>query len=252
MVSILAGKWLIVPALTRMNIQTAELQMLSTLAVCFTHLLVADHFGVSTEVAVFVAGVSLNNMDHERLRVDAVRDLFGALFFATLGMHIYPAFLLAQAPILIFTTMTIMAVKFLCALVALNVMLKVDARTAASIALGLSQVSEFAFILAARAKQMDLLNKEAYYILLGSTSISLLVTPVLWSWIFSKHVPIAERRLFMSGLRRRGTKNSPLLPVHNSTLTALTDEEESTGGSPQSDNSSVHSRLAVVVHKNNE
>lgn len=83
-----------------------ELSLLSHVAVCFSFVLVAEYFDLSTEVAVFMAGVSVTSHNHtsssslssmarlENTGIDAIRDYFAALFFCTLGLHIYPQFLI--------------------------------------------------------------------------------------------------------------------------------------------------------------
>jgi hypothetical protein len=45
---------------------------------------------------------------------------------------------------------------------------------------GLSQISEFGFVLASRAIAMDLISKEAYYLFIGTTSLSLIISAILW------------------------------------------------------------------------
>lgn len=48
------------------------------------------------------------------------------------------------------------------------------------VGVGLSQVGEFAFLLLSHAKHLRLLPKRMYLLTLGTTALSLLVTPLLW------------------------------------------------------------------------
>ena len=42
------------------------------------------------------------------------------------------------------------------------------------------QVSEFAFVLASHGRQMGMISREGYFLLLGTTALSFLSTPILW------------------------------------------------------------------------
>lgn len=44
----------------------------------------------------------------------------------------------------------------------------------------MAQISEFAFVLASRSRDLRLISRETYYILLGSTSLSLAIFSVVW------------------------------------------------------------------------
>jgi Kef-type K+ transport system membrane component KefB len=72
--------------------------------------------GVSIELACFLAGVAINThrdpLDGNVLHsIETVRDFLGCIFFATIGMHVYPSFLLKQAPLLLILTLSTMGFK---------------------------------------------------------------------------------------------------------------------------------------------
>ncbi|KAI3630809.1 hypothetical protein MIR68_012244 [Amoeboaphelidium protococcarum] len=199
-VSWVIGRWVLQPVMRLLRQRLSEeLSLLSHVAVCFSFVLVAEYFDLSTEVAVFMAGVSVTSHNHtsssslssmarlENTGIDAIRDYFAALFFCTLGLHIYPQFLIDQAPLLIMMTVILMACKTMCMFLSLHLCLKINPKLSLQLGLGLSQVSEFAFIVASRAKSMDILSRDLYYAILGTTSISLLLTPFVWKVIKSSY-----------------------------------------------------------------
>mmetsp|Transcript_2084 Transcript_2084/g.6208 ORF Transcript_2084/g.6208 Transcript_2084/m.6208 type:complete len:172 (+) Transcript_2084:913-1428(+) len=53
-------------------------------------------------------------------------------------------------------------------------------RTSLLVAIGLGQVGEFAFLLLSHAKRLKLLPKRMYLLALGTTALSLLLTPLQW------------------------------------------------------------------------
>lgn len=84
-------------------------------------------------------------------------------------------------------TVILMACKTMCMFLSLHLCLKINPKLSLQLGLGLSQVSEFAFIVASRAKSMDILSRDLYYAILGTTSISLLLTPFVWKVIKSSY-----------------------------------------------------------------
>lgn len=159
----------------------------------------AEYFGLSIELGCFIAGVTMNSSSipldrkfHEK--IEAIRDFFSCIFFVSIGIHIYPSFLMKQALLLCTVTAFIMGLKLMIAIAVLSFGFRLNFNNVMAIGVGLSQISEFAFVLASRGKSMKILNKEAYYLLLGATSISLIITPLLWSLvkqsIHTKHISL--------------------------------------------------------------
>lgn len=133
-----------------------DLHILGYLTFCFLFIWICEYFDVSVEVGCFMAGViishsksaSTNDKQHSVSSIDPLRDFFGCLFFASIGIHIYPSFLINEAPLLILLTISLLGFKILIAFFALRLVLKVDPWLSIVIGVGLSQVSEFAFVLA--------------------------------------------------------------------------------------------------------
>lgn len=213
----------------------SELSLLASISLCFAFLLLSDYFGIAIEVGCFVAGIVLNNrhvpMDPLLFhRIEAVRDVFASLFFASIGLHIYPHFLLNQAQLMILITFTVMGLKILVGFGTLHFAVKVEKSVACMVSVGLSQVSEFAFVLSSRAKSLGIIQKESYYVMVGITSVSLMLTPFLWQVAY----------MAMS----RYDRNYPGLmdPIR---LTSPTDEDE------PDDKGKLHVVTATTVNEPN-
>ncbi|CAO3652507.1 unnamed protein product [Cunninghamella echinulata] len=108
-----------------------------------------------------------------------VRDLFACLFFASIGLHIYPSFLASELILLLTLTTTVMGFKYLVTM-GILISFKFDMQTCSTMAVALAQISEFVFVLASRAKQLQIISREVYYLLLAVTALTLVATPVLW------------------------------------------------------------------------
>lgn len=159
-----------------------ELMLLGTIAICMTMLIISEHLGLGMELGCFAAGViirSRKGMFETSLTViEPVRDMFACLFFASIGLHIYPSFLASEAMLLLTLSGVVIGFKYIATCIILY-LFKFDIHKSSTMAIALAQVSEFGFVLASRAKQLSIISREVYYLLLAITSITLIATPLL-------------------------------------------------------------------------
>lgn len=159
-----------------------ELMLLGTIAICMTMLIISEHLGLGMELGCFAAGViirSRKNLYETSLAViEPVRDLFACLFFAAIGLHTYPTFLASEAMLLLIMAGGVIGFKFIATCIILY-LFKFDIHKSSTMAIALAQISEFGFVLASRAKQLSIISREVYYLLLAVTSITLIATPLL-------------------------------------------------------------------------
>jgi CPA2 family monovalent cation:H+ antiporter-2 len=142
----------------------------------------AQVFHVSVALGAFFAGLVVGQ---SRFGAQAAgfmtpfRDVFSALFFVSVGMLFNPGFVLAHPLMVIVALAIVLVVKPLVALAI--VVLIGDARgTAATVAVGLAQIGEFSFILAALGKSLGVLPAEAFDALVVAAIVSIAVNPVLF------------------------------------------------------------------------
>ncbi|KAJ3293663.1 Transmembrane and coiled-coil domains-containing protein 3 [Borealophlyctis nickersoniae] len=161
-----------------------ELFLLGSVGVCLTMIQLTSLLGLSMELSCFVAGVVISAQKSHGEKalhtIEPLRDLFASLFFASIGLHIYPSFLLNEGQLLLMLTLGAMLFKIVTTLGVMMLVFRKDFNTAATIGVGLGQVSEYAFVFAARAKSAGVITREIYYLLLGVTALSLLISPLLW------------------------------------------------------------------------
>ncbi|ORE13484.1 hypothetical protein BCV71DRAFT_206167, partial [Rhizopus microsporus] len=159
-----------------------ELMLLGTVAVCMTMLIISEYLGLGMELGCFAAGViirSRKDMYETSLAViEPVRDLFACLFFAAIGLHTYPSFLASEAMLLLILASGVIGFKFIAMCIILY-LFKFDIHKSSTMAIALAQISEFGFVLASRAKQLSIISREVYYLLLAVTSVTLIATPLL-------------------------------------------------------------------------
>ncbi|CAI5501658.1 unnamed protein product [Closterium sp. Naga37s-1] len=225
----------------------SEIYHLGVVAICLCVALLSEGLGLSLEVGAFVAGLMLSgNSYSERTlhQVEPIRNLFAALFLASIGMVMHPLFLWQHIDILLIAVAVVFVAKaclvgfvvsgaFVCVLLSgekpclalsrllpsvsllflasigmvmhplflwqhINILLIAVAvvfvskaclvgfvvrafgystGTAASVGVALAQIGEFSFVLLSRAQTLKLVGHKLYLLLMGTTALSLVLTP---------------------------------------------------------------------------
>ncbi|KAH6581482.1 hypothetical protein BASA61_009063 [Batrachochytrium salamandrivorans] len=161
-----------------------EIYLLASIGFCLMVINVGSFFEQSMELCCFVAGVMIStrkSLSDTTVHVtDSLRGMFSALFFASIGLHIYPSFLLNEGLLLISLTVLVVVFKIGLAILVFKFLFRLSWSTALTVGIGLGQISEFTFVLASKAKSLDLVSRETFYILLGVTTLSMIISPALW------------------------------------------------------------------------
>jgi CPA2 family monovalent cation:H+ antiporter-2 len=180
--AIALGRW-VVPRLIRHIAATEsnELFLLTVVALCLSVAWVTSWMGLSIEIGAFVAGLMVAEVEHSEYALGKVlplRDTFACLFFASIGMLINPQLVFQNLGIILSLVTLIMVGK---AAIILPIVLKFgySLKTAVLTSFGLSQIGEFSFVLALEGFNLGLISEQRYSLLLGTTAITLILTP-LW------------------------------------------------------------------------
>lgn len=168
--------------------------------------------GLSFAFGAFVAGIVLNESDygHQALSdIIPLRDLFGLLFFASIGMLLNPSFLVANLGSVALLVVVISLGKGLI-FWALARIFRYGNIVPLSVGLGLFQVGEFSFVLARVGISTGSITSEFYTIILTATIITMVLTPIVagqTSRIYSlrkrwfPHEPLETMNLPEEGLK---------------------------------------------------
>ena len=157
--------------------------------------------GLSFAFGAFVAGMVLSESDygHQALSdIIPVRDLFGLLFFASVGMLLNPAFLLDHwQQVLILVLIVSLGKGLIFALLAR--IFKYGNVVPLAVGLGLFQVGEFSFVLAQVGVSTNSISHEVYSLVLTTAIITMFLTPL-----------ISGQTARLYALRKRWFKHEPL------------------------------------------
>ncbi|MGF1538266.1 MAG: cation:proton antiporter [Elainellaceae cyanobacterium] len=212
--AIAIGRW-VVPRVIRAVAKTesSELFLLTTIALCLSVALVTAALGLSIEMGAFVAGLMLSEVeysDHALVKVLPLRDTFASLFFASIGMLIDPGVLAQNFALILGLVSLAMVGK---ALIILPIILSFgySPRTAITSSFGLNQIGEFSFVLALMGQEIGLIERNQYLLLLGTTAITLVLTPA-WINLATLLTPHLDKIPLLSYLRRFSDPKDLLIP----------------------------------------
>ncbi|XP_062091009.1 K(+) efflux antiporter 4 isoform X2 [Humulus lupulus] len=165
--------------------QTNELYQLASVAFCLLVAWCSDKLGLSLELGSFAAGVMISTTDlgqHTLEQVEPIRNFFAALFLASIGMLIHVHFLWNHVDILLAAVILVIIIKT----VVVATVVKgfgYNNKTSLLVGMSLAQIGEFAFVLLSRASNLHLVEGKLYLLLLGTTALSLVTTPLLFKLI---------------------------------------------------------------------
>jgi len=160
---------------------TDEMLLIISLALCLMMVILASDVGFSPALGAFIMGsiiAETTQAEHIEHLVKPVKDLFGAIFFVSVGMLIDPVMLYEHAvPVLILTFITIFGQSISSTIGALisGQPLKQSVQTGMS----LSQIGEFSFIIATLGMSMNVTSDFLYPIVVAVSAITTFTTPFM-------------------------------------------------------------------------
>lgn len=158
-----------------------EMLLITVLGLCFGFCLLVVKLEYSMVLGAFLIGAIMAESKQlikiERL-IEPVRDMFSAIFFVAIGLMIDPQILLQYAwPIAVITVAVVLGKMLSCGLgafIAGN-----DGRTSLRVGMGLSQIGEFSFIIAALGMTLQVTSDFLYPVAVAVSAITTLLTPYL-------------------------------------------------------------------------
>jgi CPA2 family monovalent cation:H+ antiporter-2 len=138
-----------------------------------------NYFGLSFALGAFLAGLLVAETASQHAifaEVRPLRDVFAVVFFVTLGVLISPGFLLENWVLVAKLVVLVSLVKFVISF-AVTLFFKYHLKTALQVGLSLTQVGEFAFVVAQLGLAASLISQNTYSLILAVTILTMIVTP---------------------------------------------------------------------------
>lgn len=174
---------------------TDEIMMLVGIGLCFLMVVLANLAGFSSALGAFVMGSILAETTEgqriEKLTIQ-VKDLFGAIFFVSVGMMVDPAVIAQHWKIVL--AVTIVAVSGILIFSTLGALLAgqgID--NAVHTGFSMAQIGEFSFILAGLGCSLGVMRDFIYPVVIAASVITTFTTPFMIklgdpvsSWLYRK------------------------------------------------------------------
>ena len=172
-----------VPTLLKLakDLLTDEMLLIISVALCLLMVILAANVGFSPAIGAFIMGsimAETTQAEHIEHLVKPVKDLFGAVFFVSVGMLIDPNTVIQYwLPILILTLVTIFGQSISATIGTLisGQPLKQSVQTGMS----LSQIGEFSFIIATLGMTLNVTSAFLYPIVVAVSAITTFTTPFM-------------------------------------------------------------------------
>ena len=138
-------------------------------------------FGLSFAFGAFVAGMVLSESEYSHQALSDIiplRDIFGLLFFASVGMLLDPSFLIAHLKEILLLVVLIIIGKGLI----FGIMVQFFGYgnvIPLAVGLGLFQIGEFSFVLAGVGLKTQAISNDLYALMLNTAIFTMLLTPAV-------------------------------------------------------------------------
>ena len=158
-----------------------ETLLIVSLGLCFGMVVVAAHTGFSAAFGAFIMGSILaETVEAESIErlVKPVKDLFGAIFFVSVGMMVDPQMIVEYAnPIIAITLAVLLGQSFFGTLGML--LSGQPLKTAMQCGFSLTQIGEFAFIIASLGVSLGVTSHFLYPVVVAVSVITTFLTPYM-------------------------------------------------------------------------
>jgi monovalent cation:H+ antiporter-2, CPA2 family len=161
--------------------QSRELFFLVVLAICLGTAALTGAFGLSLALGAFAAGLIISESDyaHEAIaQLFPLRDAFVAVFFVSMGLLIDPWELFSNGTLLAIMVGLIILGKFV-VWTGVVLLFRYPLWTAVPVAVGLTQIGEFSFVLVQVARKAGIIGSELYNTTLAASLITILLNSAL-------------------------------------------------------------------------
>jgi len=183
------------PILTRIaRTQNQELFLLVVLTLAIGTATLTQAVGLSLALGAFLAGLLISESEyaHESFaRLLSLRDAFVAMFFVTIGALIDPTIVFRNWPLLA-TIIGLVVFGKLMIWTGVVRLFGYPIGTACLVALGLTQIGEFSFVLVAVSRSAGLVGIEVYSATLAASLITILLNTQLLYFV-PKWLPIGSQ-----------------------------------------------------------
>jgi CPA2 family monovalent cation:H+ antiporter-2 len=158
-----------------------EALLILSIGLCLGMVVVATQVGFSAELGAFIMGsIMAETTSAEKVEhiIKPVKDLFGAVFFVSVGMMIDPAAIVEYRwPVLWITLLTLFGKLFSTTIGAL--VSGQPLKQSVQVGMSMAQIGEFAFIVATLGLSLGVISDFLFPIVVGASAVTTFTTPYM-------------------------------------------------------------------------
>ncbi|RDI48071.1 cation:proton antiporter [Aquicella lusitana] len=178
----LAGYFLVPSLFRRLSSYISqETLTIVSVALCLFLVSIAAYFHYSTALGAFIMGSILAEtvlVHRIETLITPIRDIFGAIFFISVGMLINPFMIAEQWKAVLLITLVLMAGKV--TVISIGTFLTGQSiKSAVRSGFGMAQIGEFSFIIATLGTALNVIDEKLYPIIVAVSSITTFTTPYM-------------------------------------------------------------------------
>ena len=184
--------FVVVPTVVRFIVRMGrpETTLVAVVGLCFAFAILAERAGYSVALGAFLAGSlvaesgEVGQIEH---LVAPLRDVFGAVFFVSVGMMIDPRLIAEHWQALVVLTAAVVVGKIFGVTFA-SILSGVGTKTSIEAGMSLSQIGEFSFIIAGAGLRTGATRDFLYTLAVAVSAVTTFLTP----YMIRSSVPVAE------------------------------------------------------------
>jgi CPA2 family monovalent cation:H+ antiporter-2 len=184
--------FIVVPPVVRFVVRMGrpETTLVAVVGICFAFALLAEHAGYSVALGAFLSGslvAESGEVDQIEHLVEPLRDIFGAVFFVSVGMMIDPKLIAEHWQALIVLTAAVVGGKIIGVTFA-SILSGVGTKTSIEAGMSLAQIGEFSFIIAGAGLKTGAARDFLYTLAVAVSAATTFLTP----YMIRVSIPLAE------------------------------------------------------------
>lgn len=161
--------------------KSSEMLLITVLGLCFGFCLLVIRFDYSVALGAFLIGAIMaesKELKHIEKLTQPLTNMFSAIFFVSIGLLVDPKMIITYiVPILVITIAVVVGKVVMCSM---GVFLSGrDGKTSLRVGMGLAQIGEFSFIIAALGLTLNVTSNFLYPTIVAVSAITTLLTPYL-------------------------------------------------------------------------
>jgi len=173
----------LIPSFLRLirKFMTEETLVIIAIGLCFMMVMLANYAGFSSALGAFVMGSILAETleaDIIHRLITPIKNLFGAIFFVSVGMMVNPQILVQYTWPVVIIALTVMIIKTLSATFGMLISGR-DIQTSLKAGFCFCQIGEFSFIIASLGLSFKVIDEYLYPIIVTVSIITTFFTPYI-------------------------------------------------------------------------